>query len=283
MLRNNEEYIPYMLKCIDLIEEKNKIFDVSYIFYTNNNEDKTLELLQKEKKENFQIIEKDYDKEFLDQPRIKKLHYLREDFLQIIKKLDFDYLLMLDSDIFFNYSMIKDSVNILEKKDYDAITTNTVKYDVPFYYDSFSLSTKNRKKYTPNILTDFKFLKFNFWTLWNANNHMDVESAFGGFYMIRSKVIKSNISYIEGNKNIEKNICEHKYFNQQIKNLKFINHITPFWCEHTGIKEIYDKSYDIIKKNNSDNRNFSKFFTTILLYLIIFFLVIYLIFKIYKR
>ena len=274
MLRNNEKYIPYMFKCIDLVEEKNKIFTINYIFYTNNNEDKTLELLEEKKGKNFQIINKNYDEKFLKQPRIKKLHYLREDFLQIIKTLNFDYLLMLDSDIFFNYSMIKDSIDILEKKNYDAITTNTVKHNTPFYYDSFSLSTKDRKKYSPNILTDFKFLKFNFWTLWDANNHMDVESAFGGFYMIRSKTIKSDISYIKDNKDIEKNICEHKHFNRQIKNLKFINHITPFWCDKEDI-ELYNKSYDIIKEDKSDNRNFFRFFITIFLYLVILLLFVY--------
>ena len=260
MLRNNQIYIPYFFKCIDLVEKTNTQYNINYLVYTNNNTDNTINLLKNNAKKNMKIIEENYSKEFLDKPRVIKLHYLREDFLNIIRKEDFDYLLMLDSDIMFNGKMIFDGLEILKSNNYNAVTSNTITYSSCFYYDIFSLSTKDKRTHDVNILTNRSLRKFYYKSM--IENHIDVDSAFGGFFLTSSKIIHDkNLSYIKGNKNIENNTCEHKYFNSKIKNIKFISNITPFW-EYTMDEKTLKNCYNIIKNNKSDNRKLRRLFTT---------------------
>ena len=254
MARNNSSYIPYFYKCIDLVEKENKNYNINYIIFTNNNEDNTLELLKSKTSKNFKVVEKNYDKEFLNKPRVEKLHYLREDFLHIIRKEEFDYLLMIDSCILFNEKMILDSIKLIKKEDCNAVTANSIHYNSPFYYDIFSLMTKECNNYEPNILTD-KFLRKFYYDTFYKNKNKKVESAYGGFFLTTSKIIKNkNLSYTKKNKQITNFICEHKYFNKQIKDIIFASNINPLWCNEET-KQEYENSYKIIEQNNSENRN----------------------------
>lgn len=265
MLRNNQTYIPYFFQCIDLLENYNTQYDINYIVYTNNNSDNTLDLLKNTQRTNIKIIDKSYSKEFLDKPRVIKLHYLREDFLNIIREEHFDYLLMLDSDIIFNGKIVLDSIEILKNNNYNAITTNTITCNEPWYYDIFSLSTKVKDNYTPNVLRDRDLNSFYYDISYkNKNSHIDIVSAFGGFFLTTNEIIQNkDLSYIKGNKNISKDICEHKYFNSHIKNIKFICNINPFWTRAEGNQLVrdLDKNYTLIKENKTDNRNFNRFFS----------------------
>ena len=276
MARNNSSYIPYFYKCIDLVEKENKNYNINYIIFTNNNEDNTLELLKFKTSKNFKVVEKNYDKEFLELPRISKLRYLREDFLNIIRKEEFDYLLMMDTDIIFNEIMIRKSIELLKKNSYGAVTANTISgYRVPFYYDDFSLCYKSDWKNKRNYFDYYKFIICNYFN----KNHIDVLSAYGGFFITTSKIIKNeNLSYIKGNNQLNEDICEHKYFNSQIKNIKFINTITPIYVNKN--KNELENSYSIIKKNKEDNRKLYrllfhtevKIVLGIILFLFLFFL-----------
>ena len=280
MMKDNSLYVPYFFKCTDLVDKYNTKYNINYIVYTNNNTDNTLQLLNNNSKENIKIVEKTYDKEFLNKPRVERLHYLREDFLNIIRKETFDYLLMVDTDILFNEKMIADSIEILNSNNYGAITANTITYWSPFYYDTFSLSTKNIEYYPSVPVGSIDLTKFNLDTLWNKNKHKSVISAFGGFFLTSSKVINDKkLSYIKGNKKIKENICEHKYFNKQIKNIKFINNINPIWCKgNSNDEKEFKNSFKILEKNNSDNRNFFLIFLSynVLAPLFIIFLLIFL-------
>ena len=275
MARNNSSYIPYFHKCIDLVEKENKKYNINYIIFTNNNEDNTLELLKSRVSKNFKVVEKSYDKNFLELQRIPRLHYLREDFLNIIRKEDFDYLLMLDTSILFNEKMIRESIELLKKNNYDAVTSNTVRYKTPFFFDDFSFSHYGEKWNT--MIYKYKFIKFIVYNYY-SKKPIDVESSFGGFFITTSKIIKNkNLSYIKGNKEIGK-YCEHKYFNSKIKNIKFINTITPIREEN---EKYLEDVYTLMKENKEDNRSFYRILYNEEFYVLC--IILFIFFYIYRR
>lgn len=282
MLRNNEHYLTYLFRCLDLVEEKNKDYKLDYLFYTNNNDDKTLELLQNysKGKENIEIINKDYGEEFNKQNKFLRLYLLRQDFLEITRSRIFDYILMLDTDIFFNEKMIRRSIEIMKEKKLNTFSANTLAHNNPFYYDLFALSDKNKKGYKTNIITEPKLLSFHLSTIFNRDKIQKVGSCFGGFFITTKEVIDDrNNNYFVDKKDIDTKICEHKVFNKNLE-INFANNINPYRIDTPEKrKKAAESAMKIIEKNECDNRYFFYFFfqwTTLLLLVI---LAIYIYFK----
>lgn len=115
LLRNNEMYIPYMMKMFNNLE-KSETFNFNYLIYTNNNEDKTLDLLKESKKKNLEIIDESLSENIKKMGKCEKLYHLREKLLNATKKRNFDFLLMIDSDILFNLKIVEETVKELEKE-----------------------------------------------------------------------------------------------------------------------------------------------------------------------
>ena len=82
LLQNNELYIKYMKKMFDEIEKNNPISNFDYFFYTNDNKDNTIKLLEKY---NYNYFD-DKEIKYKDGDRIKKLAYLRQKLLESINK-----------------------------------------------------------------------------------------------------------------------------------------------------------------------------------------------------
>ena len=179
MFRNNEKYVPYFLKCVDLVKKENKKYNINYIIYTNNNTDKTLNLLTENKNDDITIINNDYSEEFLNKDKITKLYHLREDFLQIIKKETFDYLILFDSDIFFNESIISKSLEIMKKNNFTTATTNTIN-NKPFYYDLFATIDGEGRKLGTDLKGTYPTIILYLKTLFWRNGIQNVKSAFEG-------------------------------------------------------------------------------------------------------
>lgn len=282
MLRNNEHYMTYLFRCLDLLEEKNKKHKIEYLFYTNNNEDKTLELLQNysKNKKNIEIINKDYNEDFNKKNRLFRLYILRQDFLEIIRSKNFDYILMLDTDIFFNEKMISKSIEIMKEKGLNTFSANTLAHNNPFYYDLFSLSDKNNKGYSTNVLSDHKLLFFQISTLFNRNKIQKVGSCFGGFFITTKEVIDDrNNNYFVEKKEIDIKICEHKVFNKNLE-INFANNINPYRIdEPEKRKKVAENAMKIIEKNQCDNRYFFYFFLQYTVPILLIILLIYFYFK----
>jgi len=228
------------------------------MIYTNNNTDKTLNLLTENKNDDITIINNDYSEEFLNKDKITKLYHLREDFLQIIKKETFDYLILFDSDIFFNESIISKSLEIMKKNNFTTATTNTIN-NKPFYYDLFATIDGDGRKLGTDLKGTYPTIILYLKTLFWRNGIQNVKSAFGGFFIIKKdEITTKNLSYMT---DIRKDKCEHLDFNKNF-DIKFLNNITPIirTDDIHDIENYYQKSLEIIKNNHYDNRYFLNFF-----------------------
>ena len=276
LLRNNEKYIPYMFKIFDMIKKDlGDKYNINILVYTNNNKDSTEDLLNSRKGSDFEVIVKDIDNSYSNSIRekVSRLYYLREDLLKEIKKREYDYLFMFDSDIYFNTSIIKEMIKVIDNTDYEAVTTNTLGQNFSLYYDFFSLIDENGKKINLDNKADvIKFHKKCF-----DEEIINVKSAFGGLFLTKYNTMnEKDLSYTK-NLKIDKNVCEHIPFNKNF-NLAFATNINPI-----RLKLDYDykhkQAYNIIKNNKSDNRNLQKDTGILTLEILFLLLVFYGIYK----
>ena len=270
LLRNNEKYIPYMLKIFQNLDKSNDFF-FKYLILTNDNEDNTLKLLEEGRIENMTIINEKIKEEIKNLKWTLRIGYFREKLLKQIRKESFDYLLMIDSDIFFNLKIVEESIKRLEKNDFEAVSTNTIHGVYPFYffYDDFAFLDYEEKK-----LKGFTKLKFLIKNVY-ACNTLEVKSAFGGFFLTKRDIfLKKNLTYL---KNKKEDICEHILFNKNFK-IGFLPTINPIRMKGNESKNRYETEFNIIKKNNSDNRNITQ-----LGLIISFLLVLIILFYIFNK
>ena len=280
LLKNNENYIPYMFKIFETIKKDlDKKYIIKILIYTNNNKDKTEILLNNKKTEDFEIIIEDIkDKEEWSgfdsfERKVTRLYYLRENLLNEIKKKSYNYLFMFDSDIYFNSSIIKDMIKIIDNEEYEAVTTNTLGQNFSLYYDYFSLIDENNKKINKNDKLEI----FNFNKKCFNNNIINTKSSFGGLFLIKYEtMIKKSPSYLN-NKKIDKNICEHIPFNKNL-NIAFATNINPIRVS-LNYNYKHKKAYNIIKNNLSDNRTLKKDIGILLIELVLLIFTLYLVFK----
>ena len=270
LLRNNEKYIPYMLKIFQNLDKSNYFF-FKYLILTNDNDDNTLKLLEAGKKENMTIINEKVKEEIKDLKWTLKIGYFREKLLKQIRKQSFDYLLLTDSDIFFNLKIVEESIKRLEKNDFEAVSANTIQGIYPFYffYDDFAFLDYEEKK-----LEGFSKSKFKIKNVYSSNA-LEVKSAFGGFFLTKRDIfVKKNLTYL---KNKKEDFCEHILFNKEFK-IGFLPFINPIRLKGDESKNRYRKTFNIIQKNNSDNRT-----ATQLGLIISFLLVLIILFYIFNK
>lgn len=269
LLRNNENYLPYLFKCIAQSEEHNcGTFEFDYLFLTNNNEDDTKELLEDQKEfYNINVIDKQYDEQFLKMPHIEKIRMMRQELLEEIKKKDFQYLIMVDSDIIFNGKIIEDLILTYENSEYDLLTTNTNPTNNPFYYGHYYLLDDEGKKPIDNLIDTIDFTYKV--SVPDEEDIIKVESAFAGMYIISKKALEEKCpSYTLNCNEKNKKECEHAIFNKNL-NLGVVKNINPLWLKFKDNKSKYARAMQKISKNKSDNRDFISFFS----YLIFLFIV----------
>lgn len=265
LLRNNENYVPYMLKLFDKLEdEMPKEYVIKRLIYTNNNADNTVAYLEKNKSSNMEIISENLKNVDTDEdvnelgPKVKRLYRLRQNLLEETLKREFDYLFMFDSDIYFNPSIISRMVSLLDTTTFEAITPNTVGQMLPLYYDSFALRTKNNG-HGRNIFTMLNFHRTCF-----KRDIIEVQSAFCGIFSVKSSTLRSkNPSYISDDNDYKE--CEHVPFVKHFKT-GVVPDLTPIRVK-VDSKHKHDQAYAVIQENNTDNRNFYNIFAITLLIL----------------
>jgi hypothetical protein len=278
VLRNNQKYISNMFEMFESIEKKlGDEYKFKYLIYTNNNEDNTYKLLDEKKKENWKVINVDMDEDFLKKHKVEKLYSLRQNLLDEIKKEKFDYLLMFDSDIYFNSVMIVEILRKYKNNKFDALTTNTICQNNPLYYDFFSLVDENDKQIDKKNKID----TVNFHSRCFQELSFPVKSAFGGFFFISSKSLrKKNPNYLEVGQ-IDKNICEHVGFNKNFS-IEFVSDVTPI-----RVKLDYDykhkQALQNINSNKLDLRNSGYYITYLSTLLLSFALLTWLYFSRFRN
>ena len=281
LLRNNERYIPYMLKMFSSLE-KNCDYNFKYLIYTNDNDDKTSELLRNSKLKNLNLVEEKLEEEIKKMERVERLYHLREKLFNLTMKEDFDYLLMIDSDIFFNPKIFEKTIHQLNNTQFEAISTNTLSgkmYPFIFYYDHFSYVDKDGVTYFDKFFRNLKFMMID--TTF-SEEVKEVKSSFSGFFLVKKEtLIRKDLSYLE---KVDKKKCEHINFNKNFK-IGLATNINPLRLYGDESKSKYDSYMNTIMKNKSDNRDISKsgiYFSVFVIILLFIFILKNLKFKRYN-
>jgi hypothetical protein len=274
LLRNNELFVDYFKKCLDSVEKDNSEYDFEYLFYINNNEDKTIEKLNDKK---YNIIYEDLDDTFLKKDRFTKLAIFRQKLLEEAKKKVFDYMIMLDTDIMFNGKMFKETFKIIEKEDLEITGLNTIAYPLPFFYD-----------WAPLFKDKFSIIKTIFQSFC-SNNLIERDNFFNGFLIFKNtENFRKKINYNNDN-NIDTK-CEHEILCEKIRNanlkINIIPNITPLYTERsnsyyfdTGEEKVnqYENLYKKIEINDIDYRSLNFYF--VILCCILISIILYIILK----
>lgn len=273
-IRNNEKYLPYMFKIFDSLETS-KNYKFEYLIYTNdNNEDKSLEILKNNLRKNIDLVTEEIPKNIKNLEKVDRLYHLRERILNLIKRKKFDYLLMLDSDIFFNLNILEKSISELKKENFEALTCQTLGSinfkSFSFFYDTYAhVDLKGKCLGEKNKIQKYFFAIRNLFT----TTPEKVTSSFNGFWLTKyDTFMKKELSYL---KFLDKKQCEHVEFNKKF-NLGFYPDINPLRMNGNESKKLYKDFYNIINKNKYDNRIYSKLFvvsTLILLFFICTFII----------
>jgi len=266
--KNEENYADYFNKMVWEMENGLKEFDKEYIVVTEGNTDKTEEILRKNPK--IKIIGDGIDEDLKTLPYFERLGFIRQKTLEYVRKKSFDFLILLDSDIFFNIFMIKKMISEMMENDLDVLTPNTLCFPYPVHYDSFayrsvgSKKTFKKKDVTHELPSYFDNSK-------RVGYNREVDSSFGGLALYKRDVIMNkNVSYLKYYKKGEK-VCEHVNLNKTIKEqgykLYFSDNICPIWNNNWGLSERSEYTIEYFKNlfSTTSYKNFLIFLDILIL------------------
>jgi len=198
IFRDSEKNIDYCLEQLGRLE-KNTNASFEYFFYENDSKDNTKEILKKwiNNKEGKLICENLNTPKYgsiVDKKRFALLAEYRNKLLKAGKPFNSDYTLILDSDVYFPNNIIDQYLKYMNK-DIAMITPNILQnvkckmFDKnnDSYYDSLALLDKNKRKGMAWVSNPF-FDK-NDREAWKNGKPVEVCSAFGGFPIIKSKIL----------------------------------------------------------------------------------------------
>lgn len=219
-IRDVAKYIQQGLKNIDRCGQKFR--DYAVILYENDSKDETRTILQKHKKANYHYILEDDIKEPL---RTLRLSNGRNKILNTMREINkdgyYDYLIMLDIDDINESGKFVESVESCFKYDnWDVLTGN----QSGTYYDLWALRKKHdmdhdcirkMKEHSDDPDAYNKYVKSKF-KHYPENDLLEVDSAFGGIAIYRTRSIPSHCKYVGKYQNGEEK-CEHVEFHECIK------------------------------------------------------------------
>jgi hypothetical protein len=198
--RNSEKHIYRTLRSLD---DLSTLGDFSFYFYENDSEDKTLEIINSwiKNKSGSIISEKLNTPQFGSVSLVERLvlmAYYRNKAKTLIKNIDSEYTLLIDTDIIFtnqNFIILYEFItnvkncamvvaNTRQNQIEDLMTNETQNsfYDVSAFRDYFG----NNGLY----FTDCPFLLDSDRQLWKQNSAIKIMSGFSGFALIKTDILK---------------------------------------------------------------------------------------------
>ncbi len=231
--RDAEEYIQRSLTQIEGIErELSSEYDLSYSFYENDSVDHTANLLKQwiKGRDVFFMSERSRRKKMGSIQSTKRTKFLAEYRNKCLKSLllkNSDYLLVLDSDVIYESTFIKQMISSLnDDSKLGMITANTTQNvadafnsgEESSYYDSWALIDKDKK---PGLtFASNPFLSSEDRKKWSQGQRVYVQSAFGGAALIRGE-LKNQIIW-NGDRG-----CEHWYLCKKIREANYLIAVDP--------------------------------------------------------
>jgi hypothetical protein len=207
---------PYIKNILEHIENCGKKFNnYSVIIYENDSSDKTRQILNENKRDNYHYI---FEDNILEPKRTKRLERARNIILNKAKEINKDkkyqYLILLDMDEANHKGTFVNTIdNCFLTDNWDVITAN----QNDRYYDLWALRNKDLDYDCWKEIDNKKKICDDHNIKYNSNQLIEVDSAFGGtaIYKLSSipDVCNYNGEYANGNEK-----CEHVDFNKCIKN-----------------------------------------------------------------
>ena len=154
---------------------------------------------------------------------------------------DFDYLMILDTDIIEPISSEKILSCFRIDKNWDMITSNTVHANSEYYYDAFALRLPNQPDDINQLYPLFKFHYGRSWhwnkTLYIFDSWYKVKSAFGGIGLLKQSALHYDILWDES---IPVDECEHLSLCRKFANI----YVNPSLKYNTSSNTIEGKLYE---------------------------------------
>ena len=207
---------PFIKNILEHIEECGKKFNnYSVIIYENDSTDKTRQILNENKRDNYYYI---LENNILEPKRTKRLERARNIILnkarEINKNKYYQYLILLDMDEANDKgTFVKTIDNCFLTDDWDVMTSN----QNGRYYDLWALRNKELDYDCWNELNNGKKICDDYNIIYNSNELIEVDSAFGGTAIYKLSSIPDMCNYYGEYEN-GKEKCEHIDFNKCIKN-----------------------------------------------------------------
>lgn len=221
---------------------KDNFHTVKFGMFSNNNFDNTIELLSNWNEQDNDTYLIKYKNEYISfsNPgicgnRLHKLSIYREELLRKSLDffgLDFDYIIIFDSDIIFDTQKIINNIidSISIDTNWSAISANNYFTKSNIHYDILALRLPQQPIDINEIYSSFKIFygqNFNWNTdLYIFQNFVEVKSAFGGLTIYNAQEIINLYKKQEplyDLSNLPECTCEHISLDLKLKNKHYIN------------------------------------------------------------
>ena len=215
MFRDSEEYLDGTLKRLVSLEEQDSSVEFEYFFYENDSEDATVSILEDWLSNRNGVVSSEQlnKSKFSQSTSVERqidMTGYRNRMLSIARPLESDYSIILDSDVFFEKSIVSDYLPYFTE-DVAMVTPNVLQNikcqmspGAPeSYYDSFALI--DRFGNHGMVWAANPFFNTEDRDRWERGESVEVRSAFGGCPMIRSDVLNEVDWSTDGG-------CEHWNF-----------------------------------------------------------------------
>jgi hypothetical protein len=194
--RDSESYIQRSLKQLESLELQHPEIEFSYFFYENDSTDNTASILNSwmsPRKGKLLSENVSFSKEgtVMTESRMKKMAYYRNRMIDLGRFIKSDYSVIFDSDVIFGDDILKKFLSKIDQETimYTPFISQNIKCKVcncgkDSYYDIAALYDKQNHRgliWSCNPFVNI-FDRQNL----SINNPVEVNSAFGGFVLIKS-------------------------------------------------------------------------------------------------
>ena len=217
--RDSEPHIHRTLSQLEDLESLD--YDFEYYFYENDSKDNTVSILEgwmRERKGVF--LHENLNKQKFGRTRdVKRMQLLcecRNKCKNLLRDTESKYSLLIDSDIEFDKNNLIQHLNTIKEIDDCCLITSNVRQDIPdlmygatedSYYDVYPLFDSRGKKCW--YFTDCPFKHGLDRMKWSLGQPVKCTSAFGGFALIKTEVLKKVKWSTDG-------MCDHVNFCKEI-------------------------------------------------------------------
>ncbi len=233
--RDSQTYIDTSLKQLSNQEDElGSDYSFFYSFYENDSVDDTPEILREwlEDRQGILLSDKLNHPKWESVPSRKRtaaMAQYRNICLYAIRDKNYDYLFIIDSDIFYDKDLFKSMIHLIDNNQtYGMVTSNTQqnvsdKFDLSkttSYYDSWALMDLQGNKgisfaYNPFVSTADR-------RKWDRSLPISVASAFGGISLVRGDLLREKNLIWNGDLG-----CEHWYFCKKIREMNYTIIVHP--------------------------------------------------------